>query len=60
MTSDTLVDAKDKQQIANIIDWCKDNLSKGEWDYTIVNIIPLRIKFQFYCPKTKLLALLST
>lgn len=58
--SDLVVDAKDSQQIASLADWCKSNLDKEEWDYSVITMFPLRIKFYFHCPKTKLLAILST
>lgn len=60
VTTDTVVDVKDNNQIARLGDWCKSNLAKDEWDYTVITMFPLRIKFRFHCPKTKLLAILST
>jgi hypothetical protein len=58
--SDLVVDARNNQQIANLADWCRGNLSKNDWDYDVITMFPLRIKFRFHCPKTKLLAILST
>ena len=57
--SNLVVDARDNRQITNIADWCKCNLSKEEWDYDVITMFPLRIKFRFCCPKTKLMAILS-
>ena len=58
-TSDLIIDARKDQQIANLADWCKNNLNKEEWDYVVITMFPLWIRFKFYCPKTKLLAILS-
>ncbi len=59
-TEDTVVDVKDTHQIARLGDWCKSNLTTAEWDYTVITMFPLWIKFKFHCPKTKLLAILSS
>lgn len=59
-TSDTVVDVKDNQQIARMADWCKGNLTTEEWDYTVITMFPLWIRFRFHCPKTKVWAVLNT
>lgn len=57
--SDLVVDAKEDHQIAKLADWCRNSLTKEEWDYTVMTMFPLWIRFKFHCPKTKLLAILS-
>ena len=58
--NDTVVDARNFEQIVSLGDWCRSNLSKEEWEHDVVRMFPLWIKFKFHCPKTKLLAILSS
>lgn len=58
--TDTEIDTRNTNQIAKLGDWCKNNLTTAEWDYTVITLFPLRIKFRFHCPKTKLWAILNS
>jgi hypothetical protein len=43
-----------------LLDWCHKNLNEDEYDTTVMAMFPLWYRFHFNCPKTKLLAILST
>lgn len=57
--SNIVVDARDPDQIARLADYCR-GLNKEEWDYTIMTMFPLWIRYHFQCPKQQLLAILNT
>jgi len=58
--NDLAVVARGTQQIVSLGDWCRSNLTKDEWAHEVITMFPLCIKFKFHCPKTKLLAVLSS
>jgi hypothetical protein len=49
----------DKDKIASISDWCKDNLDKHEWDMTPISLFKPDYKFHFECEKTRLQVILQ-
>lgn len=58
--SEIVVDAKDIGQIASLGDWCRANLTDKDYDFIVMTMFPLWIRFKFRCDKTSVLALLST
>ena len=51
---------QDKDKIASIAEWCKDNLAEHEWDMTAINLInPPDYKFHFECDKTRIQVILQ-
>jgi hypothetical protein len=49
----------DKDKIASIAEWCKDNLEKHEWDMTAIQLFKPDYKFHFECDKTRLQVILQ-
>ena len=58
--SNTVVQARNPEQVARLGDWCRNNLDKSDYDFEVVTMFPLWINFRFHCPKQQLLAVLST
>ena len=56
----TIVRARSPEQVARLGDWCRNNLTKSDYDFEVVTMFPLWINFRFHCPKKHLLAVLST
>ena len=56
----TVVQARTTEQVAKLGDWCRDNLTKSDYDFEIVTMFPLWVNFRFHCPKQQLMAILST
>lgn len=57
---DLVVDAKDNHKVAALADYCKSNLANDEWEYVVMQLFPLWIRFKFHCEKTKVFAILNT
>ena len=50
---------QDKDKIASIAEWCKDNLEKHEWDMTPIHLFKPDYKFHFECEQTRLQVILQ-
>jgi hypothetical protein len=50
---------QDKDKIASIAEWCKDNLAKDEWDMTPIHLFKPDYKFHFDCEQTRLQVILQ-
>ena len=59
-TKDITVDIYNSEHVDRFNTWCEKNLETDEWEYVVMRMIPLWFRYKFYCPKTKVLALLST
>lgn len=59
-SNDTVIESRNTEQIARLGDWCRTNLTKEEWDYDVITMFPLWIKFKIHCPKQRILAILSS
>ena len=57
--SDIIIDARGAEGNARLADYCR-NLPRDQWDYTIMAMFPLWIRYHFHCPKQQLMALLNT
>jgi hypothetical protein len=50
---------QDKDKIANIAEWCADNLGKTEWDLEPVHLFKPDYKFHFTCEKIRIQVILQ-
>ena len=55
-----MLDVRGTENVFKLSEWCKNNLDQADYDYTVMGMIPLWFRYQFHCPKNKLLAILST
>ena len=50
---------QDKDKIASIAEWCKDNLANDEWDMTPIHLFKPDYRFHFECEKTRIQVILQ-
>jgi hypothetical protein len=50
---------QDRDKIASIAEWCKDNLAKDEWDMTPIHLFKPDYRFHFECEKTRIQVILQ-
>jgi hypothetical protein len=58
---DTVLDVQgNTDQSTRLLVWCSKNLADNEYDTIVMGMFPLWYRFRFYCPKQRLMAILST
>ena len=60
MRNNTVVQARNADQVARLGDWCRNNLAQTDYDFEVISMFPLWINFRFHCPKQQLMAVLSS